>query len=45
MRSDQNKLWQRIKGSDEQFKYDIDTVLDEQIQLYSKLFTSEEGEK
>jgi hypothetical protein len=30
-RNGQNKLWQRITGSDGQFKYDIDSILDEQI--------------
>ena len=44
-RSGKNKLWQTIKGSNEQFKYDIYSILDEQIQLYSKLFTSEEWDK
>jgi hypothetical protein len=34
-----------MKGSDEQFKNDIDSILDERIQLYSKLFTSEEWDK
>lgn len=37
----QNKLWQRIKGSDGQFKYDIDSIFDDQIKLYSKLCTLE----
>jgi len=37
--------WQRIKGSDGQFKYDIDSILDGQIKLYSKLFTSEGWDK
>jgi hypothetical protein len=44
-RNGQHTLWQRIKGSDEQFKNDIDSILDERIQLYSKLFTSEEWDK
>jgi hypothetical protein len=44
-RNGQNKLWQRIKGSKGQFKYDIDSKLDDQITLYSKLFTSEGWDK
>ena len=44
-RNCQNKLWQRIQGSDGQFKYDIDSILDEQIKFCSKLFTSEGGDK
>ena len=44
-RNVQNKHWQRTKGSDGQFEYDIDSILDDQIQLYSKLFTSEGWDK
>jgi len=44
-RNGQNKLWQINKGSDGQFEYDIDSLLDEQIKLYSKLFTSEGWDK
>jgi hypothetical protein len=44
-RNGQNKLWQRIKGSNGQFKYDIDSILDEQIKFDSKLFTSEGWDK
>ena len=44
-RNCQNKLWQRIQGSDWQFKNDIDSILDEQIKLCSKLFTSEGWDK
>jgi hypothetical protein len=29
----QNKLWQIIKGSDLQFKYDINSILDDQIKF------------
>lgn len=29
----QNKLWRIIKGSDGQFKYDIDSILDDQIKF------------
>ena len=38
-RNCQNKLWQRIKVSDGQFKYDIDSILDEQITLYYSIIT------
>ena len=44
-RNGQNKLWQRIKGSDGQFKYDIDSIFDDQIKLYSKLFSLEGWDK
>ena len=44
-RNGQIKLCQRIKGSDGQFKYDIDSILDDQLKLYIKLFTSEGWDK
>ena len=44
-RNGQNNLCQKIKGSDGQFKYDIDSILDDQIKLYIKLFTSDGWDK
>ena len=37
----QNKLWNRIKTTDGQYKYDIDTIIEEQVKFYSDLFKSE----
>ena len=36
-------MWNRIKknNTEGQYKYDIDSIIDEQIQFYSKLFTTE----
>jgi hypothetical protein len=37
----QEKLWNRIKMSDGNYKYDIDSIMNEQVEFYSKLFQSE----
>jgi len=37
----QDKLWNRIKTSEGHYKYDIDSIINEQVKFYSKLFTSE----
>ena len=37
----QNKLWQQIRGLDGNLKYDIDEILDEQINVYANLFSTE----
>ena len=37
----QNKLWNRIKTTDGRYKYDIDSIKDEQVKFYSELFKSE----
>ena len=37
----QEKLWNRIKTSDGNYKYDIDSIMNEQVEFYSKLFQSE----
>jgi hypothetical protein len=34
-------MWNRIKNIEGKNKYDIDSIIDEQIKFYSKLFTSE----
>ena len=34
-------MWNRIKNTKGKYKYDIDSIIDEQIQFYSKLFTTE----
>jgi hypothetical protein len=34
-------MWNRIKNTEGKYKYDIDSIIDEQIQFYSKLFTTE----
>lgn len=34
-------MWNRIKGSDGKFKYDIDSIIEEQVNFYSNLFTTE----
>ena len=36
----QNKLWQKIRGLDGNLKYDIDEILDEQINFYANLFST-----
>ena len=37
----QEKLWYRIKTTDGNYKYDIDSIMNEQVDFYSKLFQSE----
>jgi hypothetical protein len=37
----QNKLWKKIRGLDGNLKYDIDEILDEQINFYANLFSTE----
>ena len=37
----QDKLWNRIKCEDGTFKSDIDSILDEQVKFYEKLFKTE----
>ena len=37
----ENKMWNRIKNTESKYKYDIDSIIDEQIKFYSKLFTTE----
>ena len=37
----QDKLWNRIKTSEGHYKYDIDSIINEQVKFQSKLFTSE----
>jgi hypothetical protein len=37
----QNKLWKKIRGLDGNLKYDIDEILDEQINFYANLFISD----
>ena len=32
----QEKLWYRIKSSDDNYKYDIDSIMNEQVEFYSK---------
>jgi hypothetical protein len=34
-------MWNRIKNIEGKNKYDIDSIIDEQIKFYSKLFTTE----
>ena len=34
-------MWNRIKNTEGKYKNDIDSIIDEQIKFYSKLFTSE----
>jgi hypothetical protein len=34
-------MWNRIKNTEGKYKYDIDSIIDEQIKCYSKLFTTE----
>ena len=34
-------MWNRIKGSDGKFKYDIDSIIEEKVNFYSNLFTTE----
>ena len=34
-------MWNRIKNTEGKYAYDIDSIIDEQIQFYSKLFTTE----
>ena len=41
----QNKLWQKIRGLDSNLKYDIDEILDEQINVYANLFSTEGWDK
>jgi hypothetical protein len=41
----ENKMWNRIKNTEGKYKYDIDSIIDEQIKFYSKLFTTEGGMK
>jgi hypothetical protein len=31
----ENKMWNRIKNTEGKYKYDIDSIIDEQIQFYS----------
>jgi hypothetical protein len=38
-------MWNRIKNTEGKYIYDIDSMIDEQIQFYSKLFTTEGGMK
>jgi hypothetical protein len=38
-------MWNRIKNTEGKYKYDIDSMIDEQIKFYSKLFTTEGGMK
>jgi hypothetical protein len=37
----QEKLWYRNKTTDGNYKYDIDSIMNEQVDFYSKLFQSE----
>ena len=37
----QEKLWYRIKTTHSNYKYDIDSIMNEQVNFYSKLFQSE----
>ena len=37
----QEKLWYRIKTTDGNYKYDIDSIMNEQVDFYFKLFQSE----
>ena len=41
----QNKLWQKFRGLDGNLKYDIDEILDEQINFYANLFSTEGWDK
>ena len=34
-------MWNRIKNTEGKYKYDIDSIIDEQIQFYFKLFKTE----
>ena len=34
-------MWNRIKNTEGKYKNDIDSIIDEQIKFYSKLFTTE----
>jgi hypothetical protein len=34
-------MWNRIKNTEGKNKYDIDSIIDEQIKFYFKLFTNE----
>jgi hypothetical protein len=34
-------MWNRIKNTEGKYKYEIDSIIDEQIKFYSKLFTTE----
>ena len=34
-------MWNRIKNTEGKYKYDIDSIIEEQIQFSSKLFTTE----
>jgi hypothetical protein len=34
-------MWNRNKNTEGKYKYDIDSIIDEQIQFYSKLFITE----
>jgi hypothetical protein len=38
---DQEKLWYRIKTTDGNYRYDIDSIMNEQVDFYSKSFQSE----
>jgi hypothetical protein len=44
-RNGKKKLWQSIKCSDGTTKFDIDSILKEQVHLYSTLFRSEIWDK
>ncbi|VDH94102.1 Hypothetical predicted protein, partial [Mytilus galloprovincialis] len=41
----QNKLWQRVKTENGEYKCDIDSILNEQVQFYTKLFATEGWDK
>ena len=41
----QNKFWQKIRSLDGNLKYDIDEILDEQINVYANLFSTEGWDK
>jgi hypothetical protein len=38
-------MWNRIKNIEGKYKYDIDSMIDEQIQFYSKLLQLRDGMK
>ncbi|VDI16290.1 Hypothetical predicted protein [Mytilus galloprovincialis] len=41
----QNKLWQRVKTENGEYKCDIDSILNEQVKFYTKLFATEGWDK
>ena len=41
----QEKLWDKIKCEDGTYKFDIDSILNEQAKFYEKLFKTEEWDE